>query len=151
MDLKGYKQEDLVKIIQASVLGNIEAVRYLVERGADIHIQDEFPLICASLYGNTDIVKYLVEAGADVHVRDDLPLQLAASSGHYGVVKYLVEVGADVRRVNFGELVLKDRGMVHLLLDGMGEEDLLLFLVSESKEIREAAREHLEGRQSCMR
>ena len=50
--------------------------------------------------GRVDAVRVLVEQGADVHAQDqdgDAPLHLAARKGHGEVVKVLVELGADTQ------------------------------------------------------
>jgi len=51
-------------------------------------------LISAAESGHLDVVKYLVEKGADVHADDDGALRWAAESGHLDVVKYLKSVVA---------------------------------------------------------
>ena len=48
----------------ASRNGYLETVKYFVEHGADIHLQDDMAFQLASEYGRLDVVKYLVEQGA---------------------------------------------------------------------------------------
>lgn len=53
----------------------------------------------ASLAGQIDVVKYLVEKGANInHVNSDgrTSLCLAINAGHYHVARYLLDIGADV-------------------------------------------------------
>lgn len=89
----------------AAEQGNLDTVKYFVEKGGDISAQDEMgytPLHLAAKQGNLDIVKYLVEKGADVDVDVyqggwgySTALHLAAQNGHLDTVKYLIEKGAN--------------------------------------------------------
>ena len=45
--------------------------------------------IIAVAHGQLEKVKLLLEKGADVHVADDLALRLAICNGHLEIVKYL--------------------------------------------------------------
>jgi len=92
----------------ACAYGNIKNVQYLVEEGADIHIQaDEIsvyhkktPLSFALKYGHLDIADYLMEHGAELEIaesgtsgnRPDA-LEIACGSGNLDVVKWVVEHG----------------------------------------------------------
>ena len=53
-------------IIIAAQSGYIEIVKYLCERGANIHHYNDAPIQWASYYGYLEIVKYLYERGADI-------------------------------------------------------------------------------------
>ncbi len=75
---------------------NLPVVKYLVERGADIHYDNEYALRWAIGNGDLDIVKYLNEQGADIHISYDYPLRWASERGHLPVVKYLVENKANI-------------------------------------------------------
>lgn len=59
-------------------------------------------LAYASLKGNYDVVKHLLDAGAAIDVTDEIfkwtPLHFAANLGHTSVVRLLVEKGADTER-----------------------------------------------------
>jgi FOG: Ankyrin repeat len=48
-------------------------------------------LFMASQNGHLEVVEYLVEKGADIHTEDDEALCWASTNDHLEVVKYLVE------------------------------------------------------------
>ena len=73
--------------------GHFNIIKFLVENGANV--QDDV-LGSAIWGGNLDIVKYLVNHGADVHERNDLTLAWASSSGNLNIVKYLLDHGVDI-------------------------------------------------------
>ncbi|XP_037025353.1 protein VAPYRIN-like [Bradysia coprophila] len=82
--------------------GNLNAVKNLIERGANIKATDYAQwtaLHVSAFWGRLEVVKYLVEYGADIEARSDqgdTALQLAAGGAQFHVIKYLVEHGADV-------------------------------------------------------
>ena len=47
--------------------GRFEIVKYLIDKGADIHADDDFALRESATRGNFEIVKYLVDKGTDIH------------------------------------------------------------------------------------
>jgi ankyrin repeat protein len=75
-------------------------VRFLLEHGADINVQNQFgrtPLHEASHYGVLEIVRLLLEHGADVEAKYNdgkTALQEAVERGHDEVVELLREHGA---------------------------------------------------------
>jgi ankyrin repeat protein len=77
-------------LIWAASSGHLEVVKYLVEKGLDIHM----PLKWASQFGHLEVVKFLVEKGADIHADHELSLRWASAEGHIEVVKFLLEKGA---------------------------------------------------------
>ena len=81
-------------LFTACELRHLDVVKYLVEKGADIHAANDYALRYASFNGHLDVVKYLVEKGANIHAVDDYALRYAADNGRLDVVKYLVEKGA---------------------------------------------------------
>ncbi|WP_353278720.1 ankyrin repeat domain-containing protein [Wolbachia endosymbiont (group B) of Longitarsus flavicornis] len=85
----------------AVISGNIDIIKYLIEKGANVNLQDESsgPLHFAIEENRLDIVEYLVEEGADVNLHDknDMsPLHYAVISGNIDIVKCLVEKGVNV-------------------------------------------------------
>ena len=87
----GYNINDSLR--WASLRGQLEVVKYLVSKGADIHVFDEISLRWASEEGHLETVKYLIENGADIHALNDFSLMSAVRNGHLHVVKYLIEHG----------------------------------------------------------
>ncbi|WP_395461191.1 ankyrin repeat domain-containing protein [Wolbachia endosymbiont (group B) of Ablattaria laevigata] len=110
------RTELLFKLFSSAKNGDLEAVKYLVERAeVDVNAQDMFEftsLMFAAASGHLDVVKYLVkEAKVDVNAGNEFgntPLIFAAEDGHLDVVKYLVkEAKANVNAKNeFGETAL---------------------------------------------
>ncbi|KAG2197098.1 hypothetical protein INT46_008699 [Mucor plumbeus] len=94
------------KIFSSTSSGNLEKVKDLVERGADVNHRDNAgwaPLHEAALKGQYEIAEYLIQSGAVINVRgfeDDTPLHDACSYGYADCVKLLVESGADVYALN---------------------------------------------------
>ena len=76
--------------------GNTEAVKALLDKGADVHAWEGDALCMASGNGHTETVKLLLDEGANVHAQDDLALRWASIYGHIETVKLLLEAGADV-------------------------------------------------------
>ena len=77
----------------AAQRGYLSIVKFLVKRGADIHVSNSFgaesPLRGAIIGGHLDVVKYLVEKGANIHVHNDWPFDLAEEYNQSDVAKYL--------------------------------------------------------------
>jgi len=92
----------------ASSNGDAKIVRYLLEKGASVHIRSKARLShgytalhLASSRGNADVVKALLEHGAELNIRatkfnQSRPLHLAVIKGHAKVTEILLEDGADV-------------------------------------------------------
>ena len=90
-------------LIKASSDGNLDLVKLLLERGANVNSQNNIfygqtALIRASENGHTEIVKLLSTNGADVNIQDiygQTALILSSLRGHLEVIKLLLEKGAD--------------------------------------------------------
>ena len=92
--------EDDIALRDASSNGHLEVVRLLLDRGADIHAVDDFALILASSNGHLEVVRLLLDRGANVHANDDWALRKASENGHLEVVRLLLDRGANVHAKN---------------------------------------------------
>ncbi len=86
----------------ASMTGQLEIVRSLLESGADVNERDKdfgTSLLSASQEGRLEVVQLLIEFGADVNTPDRIgwtPLQIASRHGHIDVIRLLLNHGAHV-------------------------------------------------------
>ena len=93
-------------LIDAAVRGNLEKVKRLVVKGADLNAVDTYgntPLHWAAGNGYAAVVEYLVAKGASVNAVNrtgNTPLHWAAVNGHVAVVEHLVANGADLNAVD---------------------------------------------------
>jgi tetratricopeptide (TPR) repeat protein len=82
--------------------GDTEAVRVLLEKGANIEAKDrsqETALQVAALNGRTTVVKLLLEKGANTGAKDrfvETPLHVAAQWGQVEVARQLLDGGANI-------------------------------------------------------
>lgn len=74
----------------------IEIVKALLRAGADVNVENDYPLRLACKAGCLEMAICFLEAGSDVHANKDDALLSAAAEGHIEIVKYLVEEGADI-------------------------------------------------------
>lgn len=86
------------ELIVAARKSNVEAVKTLLAKGADVNAKTEYgatPLFFACDRGNVEIVKLLLAAGADIDARDTFykstPINWAVQRDQAEVVKLLVE------------------------------------------------------------
>jgi len=95
-------------LIQASSNGNLELVKLLLAKGADVNKANdkngETPLYQASKWGHANVVKVLMAKGADVNKatkKGFTPLIAASMEGHMEVVTLLLAApGIDVNKAN---------------------------------------------------
>ena len=62
------------KLLDATYFGNIDVVKELLEKGADVNAKDKHgwtPLHAAATAGHTEIAKLLIDKGANVNATDD--------------------------------------------------------------------------------
>jgi ankyrin repeat protein len=76
--------------------GHKDVVCYMIDRGADIHFNEDESLRYAATDGHLDIVIYLLNQGADVHALNDEALRNACRWGNLDIVKTLISKGANI-------------------------------------------------------
>ena len=136
-------------IVEAAREGDVDAVRHLIESGADVNVaggDGMTPLHWAAEHGDLEITRLLLEAGADVaagtRIGTYTPLHLAARGAHTASVRLLVEVGAEVTAAttNSGATPL------HLAAAADGGEDAVSALIEAGADVN--AKERAAGGQT---
>lgn len=87
-------KSDLGRALQKPVkAGDVQAVKALLEAGADVNSDGGLALIWAAYKGNLEIVELLLEAGADRSLRDHdkTAMDWALEAGHTHIVTRLKE------------------------------------------------------------
>ncbi|MCU0847558.1 MAG: ankyrin repeat domain-containing protein [Spirochaetes bacterium] len=91
---------------QAARAGNMQMVRMLVEKGADVNYEYGYstPVGTAAGKGKMDVVKYLISKKADPLYKSffvESAMMKAAKGGHTEIVRLLISKGADVDEEDF--------------------------------------------------
>ena len=125
-------------IIGASIIGDTDRVKELVEQGEDVNTIGSggvAPLHWAAYKGNIGVVKYLISVGADVDkavgVMAVTPLHRACAHGHLDVAELLIASGADVNHLddnNWSALHYAAR---------KGDQDMIRFLLAKSANVNQ--------------
>lgn len=97
---------------------NIDIIRLIIKAGAEININNSYPLRSAVLQNRLDVVKELINAGADVTANDNEALITACKNKNYEIAKLLLESGANP---NYEALfyVLSDKKILTLFKDNL--------------------------------
>ena len=77
-------------------LSDVETIKLLIEKGADIHAYNNNVLRWASEYGHSNIVKLLIEKWNNIDAHDCYALYFASKNNHVDIVKFLVEIWINV-------------------------------------------------------
>jgi Ankyrin repeats (3 copies) len=78
-------------LIQASASGRLNVVALMLDRGVDIHCQNNLALWYAVNRGQLDLVRLLLDRGADANASDGDALRDAAGDGMIDIVRLLLE------------------------------------------------------------
>ena len=76
-------------IRRITVSGHLDAVRYLVEKGADIRLGNDWLMRHATKHGHLQLVKYFISNGADIHAECNNAFSQASYRGHNDIIEYL--------------------------------------------------------------
>ena len=83
----------------ATTKGNLEIVKYLIEH-YNVNIEITNAMQKALFGYHMDIVNYLLEKGANLHFQNDYMFRLAIYQGNLKVLKYMIEHGSDIHYDN---------------------------------------------------
>lgn len=108
--------------------GYVKIAEFLINKGADIHVLNNYPLREAINVGELEMVKLLVKKGADVNVNNGYCLNTALRNGNFKIAKYLVKNGADVTQDN-------NYAIYYCALQGHGYSDMVEFLIEHGADI----------------
>ena len=108
--LSGCAQKDVQtmnrELIAAAERGDTDAVRQLLQQGADVNARDErgrTPAMAATHGNRVDTVAALIQAGADINIRDnqlDNPVLYAGAEGLLDILKLTIAAGANTKLTN---------------------------------------------------
>ena len=148
----------MTELMKAAYFNDIEKVKLLLKKGADVNEKDEFAgtaLIYAARKGNYEVVDLLLKHGADINYipKTDTAmggapltaLMSAAYHGHEDVAKLLIEHGADV---NMAIIVPGSRGgrVTALSLASLaGHDEMVRLLTEHGADMRGAYRGRIKA------
>jgi uncharacterized protein len=90
-------------MMMAALTGDIDIVKQLIAKDAEVNKKGWAPLHYAAANGNDDIVKLLLDHDAYIDTASPngtTPLMMAARGGHVSTVKLLLDSGADLNVKN---------------------------------------------------
>ena len=80
--------------------GKLDLVKYLLNKGADIHYLEDRALRWAAKRKHYDVVKFLLDNGANIHAQDEGAYYLAQDDKDYKLIELLKQYGGIPRSVN---------------------------------------------------
>ncbi len=84
-------------IVEASIYGNVDVVKYLLEHGANLHFQEDLAFRVACVFGQLEMAQFLFgQEGVDVHASNEDALIGAAENEQIEIVRWLLEMGANL-------------------------------------------------------
>lgn len=128
----GSEQDSLLHL--AAMIGEVNAVRYLIGKGIDVNVRNALhhtPLHLAAGIGHAEVVKILIREGkAEIDVfdaRNQTPMHYAVNNKKLEIVKLLLKLGADVNSARIGQNSMK-LSPVHIAVSNTNydERDLCL-------------------------
>ena len=95
-------QKSIKLLHQAAAAGDVDGVKELITKGADVNSKDEIgqtPLHLAARYGHSSVVERLLASSANIHAQDlygRMALHYAAEYDRTDVAELLLDKGANV-------------------------------------------------------
>ncbi|SAL76775.1 Ankyrin repeats (3 copies) [Caballeronia peredens] len=81
-------------LVEAAARGDLNKVKYCVNRRADINFDENEPIMEAALGGHLDVVDFILSNGGDSPYAREMTLGCASQNGHLHVVDHMLKVGA---------------------------------------------------------
>ena len=103
LNVEARNKQDESPLMMAAIKGNVEAVKALIARNADVNKTGWTPLHYAATGGHLKMIELLLEHYAFIDAQapnGNTPLMMAAYFGTPEAVKLLIEQGADVKMTN---------------------------------------------------
>ena len=90
------------KLIETIVTTNTDIIDLFVKYGFDIRFQNDLALRSVIKCGQIGIVKYLIDKGANIHANDDEAIKYILEYRHHDTetIKYLIENGVNICNIN---------------------------------------------------
>lgn len=86
-----------IKCVAGYYIGEgLQTLKFLIQQGANIHTDNEYPLKHAVFCNNLESVKILVENGANIYVDDNYAILMAAELEYWPIIEYFISLGIDV-------------------------------------------------------
>ena len=120
----------------ASFNGQIELVRLLLDRGADLHTQDDYALRWAAENGCLEVVRMLLDRGADALADGSMALRNSVANGNCDTAMLLIAYGADLGVEINADRDAKNSRMIYTLgqiKPSRAEKGILFEWVEESQ------------------
>ena len=89
-----------IALVAACRYEQLEMAEILIGEGCDINCQNNRPLREASELNLEDTIDFLIEKGIDVTISNDFAVTRAARYGNFGIVMKFVERGANLGRLS---------------------------------------------------
>lgn len=133
-----------IALVLAVKNGHLDAVKFLIDAGADIHIHSSQPILLAYAGGHIAVVKFLIECG--VVYRKCKALDSSAANGQLESIKFLIESGVDIgddlhSSALMSAIRYKSLNIIEWLLDNaadvrlLGDQPLIMACINGSLDV----------------
>lgn len=127
----------LSPLCEAAICGRDDAVRVLLDKGADVDAKVPNNALCLAVkHRHENTAQMLIHAGADINVKGEQsngsPLHEAVINGHEEIVRILIDSGADVNAQGAA-----NRGSLLFEAASEGHEKIIQILVDAGADVSE--------------
>lgn len=81
----------ITPISHACHFNKLQLIKWLYNRGANLHDDNDYPLLVSCEIGHFEVVKWLYEKGIDLHIQNEHPFKTACINGHLHIAKWIYE------------------------------------------------------------